>query len=419
MKKTAIGVIGIGMAFSAAVWADGEAASAINRLGWALLADTRGTPANVLISPYSIQSALAMAYAGASGQTRDEMRTALFYPEGEAALHRSFSALRAELLQLADETARSGAADPGDRKQRGSIELAVAHRLFGQRGYPFRSEFLELMESVYEAPFETCDFKSNPEGERVKINGWVADRTRSRIQDLIPAGGILADTRLVLVNALYMKAPWMEPFDERNTRPLPFWVGGHEQVPVPTMVRTAQYRVKKGQGYTAVSIPFTGGGLHLVAIVPDDPSGLSAVEASLTVDDFSSAADAPFAEAVLFLPKLKIESPSIPLKPALVELGMRSAFDVPAGSANFDRIAPRRPDDYLFIDQVYHKTFFEMDERGAEAAAASAVVMVRATAAPIPKPKPIEIRVDRPFVFAVQHFPSRAFLFLGRISDPR
>ncbi len=121
----------------------------------------------------------------------------------------------------------------------------------------------------------------------------------------------------------------------------------------------------------------------------------------------------------LHLPKFKLEPPTIALAEKLQALGMKSAFDIPQGSANFDKIAPRKPNDYLYISNVFHKTFIAVDEKGTEAAAATAVVMMRATAIRGPKPPPIEVKVDRPFIYAIQHVPSGVCLFLGRVTDPR
>ncbi|MEI6073836.1 MAG: serpin family protein, partial [Verrucomicrobiae bacterium] len=114
----------------------------------------------------------------------------------------------------------------------------------------------------------------------------------------------------------------------------------------------------------------------------------------------------------------RLEAPTLPLGQTLQSLGMKSAFDIPRRSANFDGIAPRSPDDYLFLSEVFHKTFFALDEKGIEAAAATAVVMMRATAMPVQR-DPVEVRVDRPFYFAVQHSPTGTCLFLGKMVDPR
>ena len=99
---------------------------------------------------------------------------------------------------------------------------------------------------------------------------------------------------------------------------------------------------------------------------------------------------------------------------------MKTAFDIPPGSANFDRMASRKPNEYLAISDVFHRTFIALDEKETEAAAATAVAMVRTTAMrPMTPLKPIEVKVDRPFIYAIQHVPSGACLFLGRITDPR
>jgi serine protease inhibitor len=119
------------------------------------------------------------------------------------------------------------------------------------------------------------------------------------------------------------------------------------------------------------------------------------------------------------LPKFKFEPPTIPLGETLQALGMKTAFDVPQGSANFDKMSPRKPNKYLAISNVFHKTFIAVDEKGTEAAAATAVVMMEVTAR-LEKPKqPIEVKVDRPFLYAIQHVPSGACLFIGRVTDPR
>ncbi len=403
---------------AASARAEDPGVAAINRLGLELLAVSRGLNETALLSPFSIQSALAMAYAGASGATREEMRRVLHYPEDESALVRSLAGLRAELDRIARDSERFSTEQARYGGPRDPLALSIANRLFGQQGYPFRPEFLSYLAEAYQAPFETCDFRENHEAERHRINLWVEEQTRERIRDLIPGGGLTEETRLVLVNAIYLKTPWMEPFPEYATQPRPFWVRGVEERETPTMSRTGDFRVKKGNGYTAVGVPMDRGDLLFIAVVPDERTGLDAVESALSADELAALASAPMAEAIVYLPKFKIEPPVMALGTALKQLGMRMAFDVPPGSADFDGIAPRRPNDYLYIDEVFHKTFLALDEKGVEAAAATAVVMMRATAMPIEKPKPIEIRVDRPFLFAIQHR-GGACLFIGRVVDPR
>jgi serpin B len=126
----------------------------------------------------------------------------------------------------------------------------------------------------------------------------------------------------------------------------------------------------------------------------------------------------PSADILLSLPKFKMEPPTIPLKQQLESLGMKSAFDDPPGSANFDRLAPRRPNEYLYLSKVFHKTFIAVDEEGTEAAAATAAVMAMTTSMIQPE-QPVEVKVDRPFLYAIQHVPSGVCLFIGRVTDPR
>ncbi len=396
------------------------ASDSINRLGVALLAQSRDQAGNALISPYSIQNARAMTYAGASGATREELRRALFYPEDEDSLHASFAALRDALERLARDSETFAAEQSRFGGARDPVALSIANRLFGQAGYPFREEFLALLADRYRAPLQECDFKGHHERERLMINRWVEEQTRDRIRDLIPRDGLNEEARLVLVNAIYLKAPWMEPFSEAATRPQPFWINETDAPEVPTMLRSGDLRVKKGEGYTAVGIPYDRGDLQFVAVVPDTRTGgLDRIEAALTAEDWASFASASMQEVRLYLPKFKLEPDAMRLGEALRRLGATSAFDLPPGSADFDRMAPRRPDEYLYIHEVFHKTFMELDEKGTEAAAATAVVMMRATSMPIAKPEPLVIRVDRPFLFAIQHRPSGACLFMGRVRDPR
>lgn len=395
------------------------AASAINSLGVDLLTQGSKADANALTSPYSIQSALAMTFAGAEGDTRAEMARVLHFPPDDAALHASFASLQNSLEEVARSTAEQAARSKKYGGPSDPVILTVANRLFGQQGYDFRSAFLELTKQSYKAPLQPMDFVADPDAARRTINHWVEKQTRERIRDLIPANGLDKETRLVLVNAVYLKAPWAEEFSEHATQPEPFHVGGGKAVDVPTMRRQDRFGYIRRDGHTTLTIPYSGGDVQFLILLPDEINGLPALEARLTADLLTSAARAESRDVLLHLPKFKLQPPLMTLSRVLQPLGMKSAFDQPRGSANFDRMAPRRRDDYLFISEIFHKTFLDLDEKGTEAAAATAVAMMRAAAAPQPKPKPIEVLVDRPFLFAIQHRPSGACLFLGRVTDPR
>ncbi len=395
------------------------AAQAVNALGLELL--TRGTTAdaNALLSPYSIQSALAMTYAGADGETRAEMARVLHYPAGEAVLHQSFAAIRTRLeamvraseVRVKRNAERGGAGDP--------VILTIANRLFGEVTYQFREPFLELTSNTYGAPFQPLDFIKGSAQARLEINAWVEEQTRQRIRDLIPPDGLSKYSRLVLVNAIHLKAPWVEEFPETATRKEPFHIKGGAAEAVPTMVRQGQFGYRRENGFTVVTIPYSGGDLQFVILLPDAADGLAALEERVDAALLGSTATTGPAGVVLHLPKFKLEPPMMRLGAALQSLGMKSAFDKPEGSANFDRMAPRKRDDYLFISEVFHKTFLNLDEQGTEAAAATAVAMMRPTSIVVDPPPPVEVKVDRPFLFSIQQRSTGTCLFLGRVVDPR
>ena len=405
--------------FSAAAADPSLAVQSVNALGLELLAKGTEDNANALLSPYSIQSALAKTFAGAAGETRAEMAKVLHYAADEAEVHSSFAALQRAL----DEVQRRSAERATNSRRWGApsepLTLTVANRLFGQQGYEFREPFLGLVRDNYSAPLQLFDFVHNAPAARQEINAWVEKQTRERIRDLIPPSGVDQETRLVLVNAIYLKAPWENEFSSNATKRLPFHFGGGAVTEVPTMLREARLGFSRREGFTVVTIPYTGGEVQFVVLLPDAPHGLAALEAKTTPAVLASCADAGSSDVLLYLPKFKIEPPLMKLKEVLRSLGMATAFDEPKGSANFDRMAPRKPDDYLFLSEVFHKTFLSLDEKGTEAAAVTAAVMARVTSVAGPKPKPIEVHVDRPFLFAIQHRPSGVCLFLGRVTDPR
>jgi serpin B len=391
------------------------AATAVNSLGVDLYRTQAKESGNMLISPYSIQIALAMTYAGADGDTHAEMQRVLHFGAKEDALHGSFAALSDDLTKIAaDSVKRFG---DGKRGAAAPIEFNVGNRLFVQKRFVLRQPFVDLTRDRYRAPVESVDFTQS-EVVRGRINGWVEKQTKEKIRDLIPSGALDASTRLVLANALYLRAPWDKPFVKAATKDEPFHVAGGAPVPVPTMTLQSNCGFADHGGFKIITKPYDGRGLQFVIVVPDRPDGLSAVERELTPELLAGAAKAEPQEVLLHLPKFRVAPQTMALSKALQSLGMKTAFDQPRGSANFDRMAPRKPDDYLGISEVMHKTFLALDEDGTEAAAATAVIM--APLGMMMKPKrPVEVRVDRPFFFAIQHVASGACLFLGRVNDPR
>lgn len=394
------------------------AVGAVNALGLALYHAQAHGDGNLLLSPYSIQSALAMTYAGAAGDTLAEMQRVLHFPADDRALHESFAVLTQELAQMAKKTVEL----VKDSKKHGGpstpIELDLANRLFAQRGYEFRPAFLDLVKDRYGASLEQMDYKTDPEGSRKTINQWVEKQTEDKIRDLIPAGAITPDSRLTLVNALYLRAPWSDEFNSAATKKEKFLVHGSEAAEVSMMQSGKDCGYAKQDGFQIVTRPYAGGELQFVIVLPNAATGLASVEKQLTPKLIEECAHLASRQVILHLPKFRLEPPTIRLGENLQALGMKTAFDEPKGSANFDRMAPRKPNDYLYLSAVLHKTFLALDEKGTEAAAATAVVMM-AGSAMMKQPPPVEVRVDHPFLFMIQHVPSGACVFIGRVTDPR
>src|SRR5215510_12208209 len=314
------------------------AAKATNELGVDLHRQLATGDANLCISPYSIDSALAMTFAGADGETRNEMARVLHFPN-DSDVPASFSALQHSLEQMSAKTAElvkeskkfGGPSEP--------ITLNIANRLFAQKSYHFREAYLSLVKQYFGGAFEPLDFAADPAAATQRINKWVADQTRDRIRDLIPAGALDKTTRLVLANALYLKAPWANEFSQNATQSEPFFVRG-APVDVPMMRKTSNFGYARREGFTVVSLPYAGNDLQFVVLLPDDINGLRELESKLSADVLASCAKIEKRDVDLHLPKFKLEPPTVALKEKFKALGMKTAFNDPRGRANFDKMAP-------------------------------------------------------------------------------
>jgi serpin B len=352
-----------------------------------------------VISPASIAIALAMARAGARGETADQMDAvlrALGSDEGAAGINALDQAL----------AARSGTFKGPDNAPH-DLTLRIANAPFAQRDTVFEAAFLDALASRFGAGVRLVDYKTDAEGARRQINGWVNDATERRIPELLTPGILDALTRLVLVNAIYLKAPWETAFPADATEPAPFTRLDGSTVNVPTMSLQESFRYDQGSGWRAVELPYAGGSLAMTIVVPDD---LAAFEQQLDAGSFASltAALGPH-EVDLTLPRFEIVTKA-DLAALLGELGMSLAFD--PDRAEFSGMTAQ---EQLFIAHVVHQANISVDEKGTEAAAATAVVM-STTAMPA---EIVRMRVDRPFLFALRDLPTGTILFLGRVLDPR
>jgi len=370
-----------------------------NAFGFDLYQRLRQKPGNLVISPASVTTALTMAWGGAQGATAVQMRKAL-HLEGSAS----------EIMATSGQLART-LQDPSR-----PIVFRIANQLFAEQTYKLEPSYVNRTRKAFGAPVELVDLKKAPEKARVHINEWVEGKTEHRIKDLVPPGGVGPDSRLVLVNAIYFLGDWAAPFERELTHPAPFFLTASQKKNVPTMHQVNHLAVAQRDGVTAVELPYMGREMSMMLILPDEIGGLAAVESSLDSKKVAALANTMNGEWVsLSLPKFEVNpSGSLALGVDLKALGMPNAFDRKV--ANFDGIAnPPNRDDRLSLDEVFHKAFVRVDEKGTEAAAASAGGLLGGQG---PPPSPRQIKLNHPFLFLIRDNASGLVLFLGRVSDP-
>ena len=377
-----------------------EAVRAVQSFGADLYRELAQQPGNLACSPYSVAVALAMVRNGARGATATELDHVLHAPAPDR-LNSGLNALELHLATRSGRRSQEGAA-PAD------VVLDTASSLWGQRSERWQPAFLDALARFYGAGMHTVDYERDTEGARRAINGWTGERTHGRIPELVPAGMIDALTRLVLVNAVYLKAPWLVPFGRQATAPAPFTRTDGSRVSVPMMSASGTASgYASGPGWQAVRLPYLGEQLAMTLVVPDagrlaqlerDVSG-PAVRALL--------GDLPATQVDLRLPRWTFRT-HVELSDLLSALGMPTAF---TDRADFTGMTVQ---DALSISAVLHEVFVAVDEDGTEAAAATAAIM-ELSAGRMPG---VTLTVDRPFLFLIHDIETGIPLFLGRVVAP-
>jgi serpin B len=359
----------------------------------------RAQDGNLFYSPFSISLALAMTYAGASGDTESQMANTLEFQLPQERLHPAFNALDQELAKRGEPTSKDDQ----------PLQLDIANAIWAQQDYPFQQEFLDLIASNYGAGMRLADFVSQAESVRKEINAWVRDQTRGKIKDLIPQGMLDSLTRMVLVNAIYFKADWQEQFDPDSTTEAPFYTLDGSTVTVSMMSgEHSGIPYVDGDGYQAIELPYEGGTAAMDILLPD-AGNFETFEASLdaqTLDEILLSMQP--VSVRLRMPKFTFTR-EFNLSRQLASMGMGDAFD--PDRADFSGMNGRRD---LYISDVIHKAFVAVDEKGTEAAAATIVVM-QFLSAPFFE---LELTIDRPFIFVIRDLPSGQILFMGRVMNP-
>ena len=358
----------------------------------------RSESGDLILSPYSISLALAMTYAGARGETESQMENVLHFTQGQFPTHYSFNALDLGLTQ------RGEALD----EEQEPMKLNIANAVWAEQTYPFLQEFLDTLAVNYGAGMYLADFINQFEPARLTINDWVSERTEDRIKDLLPENSINPNTRMVLVNAIYFKADWLEQFDADSTRDGVFHLLDGSTSTVQMMNNGMYVPYMQGSGYQAIELPYAGGTAAMNIIVPDE-GNFEAFESSFDKKTYDRIiTDMQPVSVELGMPKFEFDK-GTNLSDILKGMGMSDAFD--PDKADFSGMTGNKD---LFISDAFHKAFVAVDEAGTEAAAATAVIM-GVTSAPM---FDVTLQIDRPFIFIIRDIVSGQILFVGRVLNP-
>jgi serpin B len=357
-------------------------------------------PGNLALSPYSVAVALAMALNGAEGDTAAEMRDVLRVADLDR-FNGGLDALTRYVEGLAGKVKRADGSDA-------ELALDTANALFGQRDTGWKKPFLDALATDYGAGIRLVDYKAATEAARTLINDWTATRTHDRIPEILARGVVDAMTRLVLVNAIYLKAPWEEPFSKMMTAKRQFTTADGTSVQADTMtLGMSSSGYASGESWEAVRLLYAGRQTAMTIVLPAEGrlEEVSTFVAGGGLADMLAANEPVLVQ--LSLPRWTFRTQA-ELTPVLTALGMPTAFD--ARAADFGQMTA---DERLFISAVVHEAFIAVDEEGTEAAAATAVVVSETSL-----PRYQKVVVDRPFLFVIHDVEHGTPLFLGRVSDP-
>lgn len=377
-----------------------EAAAAgksIDAFALDLYAQLQGTTGgNLFVSPFSVATALAMTYAGAGGETAQQMASVLHLGGDRSTTESDFGALLGSLNAAG---------------QSGGYLLSVADALWVQQGVDILPEFLSVMQNDFNSGLNQADFIHAAEAARKTINDWVAQQTHDKITDILPPGSLDDTTRFVLANAVYLKAAWASPFDANQTTNAPFTLASGNQVTASMMHQSGDFRYMESDGFQVLELPYASGRLAMDILLPTESglAGLSSNQVPADIDTWLAGLSTQ--EVAISLPKFEMTTGS-DLNPVLESLGMTDAFD--PTKANFSGITNTMQ---LMLSHVFHKAFISVDELGTEAAAATTVVVTEAYARFNPNP-PVVVNADHPFLFLIRDTQSGTVLFMGQVEDP-
>ena len=355
----------------------------------ALYRELGATSGDLFFSPQNISTAMAMTVLGATGQTRGEIAAALRFPFADHRLHEGFGELTGDTVE-----------------EERDLVFLQANRLWLQGGFDFRAEFQQSAATHYRAEAGLLDFQRKPEDSRAAINHWVAEKTRRKIEELIPKGVVTPDTRLVLTAAAYFKAIWQNPFAKEATQDAPFHAEDGSISTVAMMHQKENFPYGEKDDTQILSMPYAGGKFDMIVLLPKR-GAFGEFERSLDADWLEAALKSlALHRVVLRFPKFEQRTSAL-LKEHFQRLGMKLPFTKNADFSGFSTQAP------LQIADIAHEAFVSVDEKGSEAAAATAVIMRLTSLRPRP-PTEVVFTADRPFIYLIRDRRHGGIVFMGR-----
>ncbi|XP_054841821.1 serpin B3-like [Eublepharis macularius] len=365
---------------------------------------------NIFFSPLSISVALAMLLLGSGDDTAKQMEKALSLDqitgsgrggsEGEGAqcdkpegIHSQFKALLAAINQHTK-----------------NHTLSIANRLYGAQQYEFHQQYLHCIKELYGAELERVDFQHAAEEVRKKINSWVESQTNDKIKNLFPRGTIDETAVLVLVNAITFKGIWKKKFQKSDTKEEPFWINRNQSTNVPMMKQTDVFSWAQIQNpkMKVLELPYDQGDLSMLLLLPDDKEGLDQLQEELTyakLKEWTSPSNMKKVQTIVSLPKFKLAE-QYELLPALKVLGMEDVFT--RGKADLTGMSENQD---IFISEVVHKAYVEVNEEGTETAAATGAVVESIM-------QELAININRSFLVIINNIKMDIVLFMGKVLNP-
>jgi serine protease inhibitor len=369
-----------------------ELARGNNTFALELYGKLKSKEGNLFFSPYSVSSCLGMVYAGARGETEKQMANTLHFSTNQTAVHAGFGALQKELNEKAGAT------------------LKVANALLVQKGLPFDKDFLDCITQTYQAFPMQFDFRTQAQLASDELNRWVAERTEGNIQKIMGPEQMGGNAGLMVANAMYFKGKWADPFSEEQTKPIPFDLANGGTVTAQMMGKSAYFGYFENSELKALELPYAGRKLSMVVLLPNYRQGLATLESTITTDKVSAWVGLmQDKDVIVQLPKFKMEK-EFDLTGPLGELGLRDAL---CSKADFSGISGS---DHLYISEVLHTSFVEVNEKGTEAAAVTSVRTIMIGIGLEEPPK--KFIADHPFLFVIRDNDTGSILFMGRVMDP-